>query len=131
MAFACHAARELHARADADCCLELREFTCYHAGRAGIETYKFLPHDGEMPRVYPLSAEQRERKVSMLREYKTQATTLAPFMSPCCESFRRAPKYDFRRAPHQGKLFYENFNWGVDGATWRELAGRALRRLEH
>jgi hypothetical protein len=65
----------------------------------------------------------------MLQTFTTQARTLAPFMNPEYELFRTAPQYDFRRPPHHGKLFYEYFDWGLDGTAWRELASQTLRRL--
>ena len=61
----------------------------------------------------------------MLEEFKTQAKALAPFMLPEAEIFRQAPDYDFHHAPHSGRLFYEYFDWGIDGTTWRDLARAA------
>jgi hypothetical protein len=45
------------------------------------------------------------------------------------ERFRFAPRYDFNAPPHQGKLYYENCDWGVTGETWRNLAEKACLRL--
>jgi len=45
------------------------------------------------------------------------------------ERFRAAPVYDFTQAPHPGKLFYENFDWGMTGERWRDLAAEALNEL--
>jgi hypothetical protein len=45
------------------------------------------------------------------------------------ERFRVAPPYRFTRPPH-GALLYEQFDWGMDGARWRALAGAALRDLD-
>jgi hypothetical protein len=45
------------------------------------------------------------------------------------ERFRRAPCYDFARAPHEGKLYYENFDWGMSGVHWRRLAQAAIATL--
>jgi N-acetylglucosamine malate deacetylase 2 len=131
VALACHLARELHAKRAPEFSFDLVEFTCYHAGSDGIRAYEFLPCDDGGAQTYRLTASERELKVGMLRQFTTQTKTLAAFMSPEFERFRVAPRYDFRRAPHEGKLFYENFNWGVDGATWRELASRTLSRLVH
>jgi len=65
-------------------------------------------------------------KRRMLQCFATQRTTLAPF-SRYVESFRVAPMYDFTKAPHRGRLYYEKFPWGVTGEEWRALAGRTLR----
>jgi LmbE family N-acetylglucosaminyl deacetylase len=129
VALACHIARDLHAASRTDRKIELQEFTGYHASNGGMKTYDFLPHEGERVQMHRLAAEERELKIRMLREFTTQAKTLAPFMSPEFENFRRVPSYDFCRPPHEGKLFYENFDWGVDGVTWRRLASRALDRV--
>ena len=29
------------------------------------------------------------------------------------ERFRPAPDYDFTQPPHEGRLFYENYDWGM------------------
>jgi LmbE family N-acetylglucosaminyl deacetylase len=65
----------------------------------------------------------RARKRRMLACFKSQARVLAPFPFDR-ERFRAAPRYDFARPPHDGALFYERFDWGVDGAAWRGLAAR-------
>jgi len=65
----------------------------------------------------------------MLQEFKSQQKSLAPFMLPETEAFRDAPSYDFRRPPHPGRLFYEYFDWGIDGVRWRELAQDTERSL--
>jgi len=37
------------------------------------------------------------------------------------ERYRWAPQYDFTAPPHEGRLYYENYPWGVKGARFREL----------
>ncbi len=129
VAFACHLAKKLIEREESGEKFELVEFTGYHADSGGIIPYEFLPHAGAMEYRYQLAPKQRQLKLNMIREFKTQAKTLAPFMDPQVEALRQAPHYDFRRAPHSGRLFYEYFNWGIDGATWRDLARDAERKL--
>lgn len=128
-ALACHFAREIHCKRNPDCGLEVVEFAGYHAGEGAIRTYEFLPCEGRKIYDYVLSSEERESKIQMLRTFRTQSRTLMPFLSPHSELFRKAPQYDFSRAPHPGPLFYEQFNWGVDGRTWRNLAAQARARL--
>ncbi|MBV9108689.1 MAG: PIG-L family deacetylase [Gemmatimonadetes bacterium] len=77
-----------------------------------------------------LTAEDWERKAAMLACFATQAETLAQFPVQTCERFRIAPAYDFTRAPHDGTLHYERFDWGVTGAEWRRLAAEAARSLD-
>jgi len=129
VAFACSLAKELHERSNPAWSFDLVEFTGYHAADGGIRTYEFLPNVVETAPSSPLSAPERELKVSMLREFKSQARTLAPFMDPEFELFRKAPAYDFSQPPHAGTLFYEHFEWGVNGREWRNLASDALAGL--
>ena len=63
------------------------------------------------------------------RRYASQRDTLRSLPLDV-ERFRPAPRYDFLRAPHEGLLWYEARDWGIDGARFRELAGEALRELE-
>ena len=129
IAFACHSAKRLYELEDPESAFELVEFTSYHAESGGIKTYSFLPcKDQEETRHY-LSRAERALKLSMLQAFTSQQKTLAPFMLPEVEVFRPAPQYDFHRAPHSGRLFYEYFDWGIDGATWRDLARDAERSL--
>ncbi|OLE88653.1 MAG: hypothetical protein AUG08_07550 [Acidobacteria bacterium 13_1_20CM_2_55_15] len=46
------------------------------------------------------------------------------------ERFRVAPPYNFREPPHEGSLYYEQFDWGVKGEQWRRFAAAALSELE-
>lgn len=129
VAFACSVAKKLHEQKNANCSFGLLEFTSYHADHGGIRPYAFLPSNNGGPCHYYLTAREQHLKTRMLQCFKTQARTLAPFMNPEYELFRTAPQYDFRRPPHNGKLFYEYFDWGLDGTAWRELASQTLRRL--
>ena len=51
------------------------------------------------------------------------------------ERFRVAPQYDFTAAPHEGRLHYEHYDWGMSGERFRELARQARgmdrRRVAH
>jgi hypothetical protein len=40
-----------------------------------------------------------------------------------------APDYDFGRKPHMGRLFYDDYEVGVDSDTWLALAGEAMSAL--
>ncbi|HZT39729.1 MAG TPA: PIG-L family deacetylase [Bryobacteraceae bacterium] len=104
------------------------EFTSYHAGRAGMSTGRFLHRDGHEVTTLPLTFEQRILKRRMFDCFVTQQHMLAHFKLDA-ERFRRAPEYSFLQPPHPGKLHYENFNWGITGQRWRELAALALNSL--
>jgi LmbE family N-acetylglucosaminyl deacetylase len=124
VAFACHMARRAAS-------FSLCEFAGYHAGCAGMEVYTFLPSAQQTQYTYRLNAGERELKIAMIKSFTTQERTLQPFTQPPVERFRLAPKYDFTRPPHEGKLWYENFNWGTDGATWRKMASQTLSEILH
>ena len=96
------------------------EFTSYHAGPDGMETGLFLqPSGGSELAVHTLTQNQRQLKRAMIDCFESQRETLRTFRIDE-ERFRRAPDYDFSQPPHPGKLFYENFAWGVrSGAEWR------------
>lgn len=97
----------------------------YHAGPSGMETGCFL---GEPGVARPLSPEQQENKRLRLACFASQGETLAQF-SVTQERYRLAPPREFTRRPHPGRLFYENFRWGMDGDSFCKLADIALRTL--
>jgi LmbE family N-acetylglucosaminyl deacetylase len=101
------------------------EFPCYHTGLDGsMETGCFLP--GQDPgEAVILSSEECERKTRMFECFRSQEEVLRMFAIGR-ERFRRAPAYDFTGPPHAGKVWYENWNWGVTGERWRRLAEEAM-----
>ncbi len=117
---------------------DVYEFASYHAAAqtlaaggsqtsARMETGRFL--SGTDPgEVIVLNRDARRRKQSMFDCFTTQAAMLRHFAIDE-ERFRPAPAYDFTAAPHAGRLYYENFPWGVTGERWRLLAAEALRTL--
>ena len=124
-AFAVHAACAIVAVPPVIC-----EFTSYHAGpgsQPAMEMGRFLPGQ-DLGEVIPLSEAERQRKDTMMRCFGSQYHMLQHF--PLLEEhFREAPGYDFTQAPHSGRLYYEHFEWGIDGAKWRHYAEGALRSL--
>jgi N-acetylglucosamine malate deacetylase 2 len=106
----------------------LAEFTSYHHGPSGLETGRFLPPStGEID--VPLSEAVQAAKRSMLAMFTTQQRGLAQLTQTDHERFRIAPSYDFSMPPHDGRLYYERFSWGVDGLKWRALARAAAAEL--
>lgn len=122
-ALAVHAAVRL-LRRECGAGLAAMEMTSYHAGPRGIETGRFL-EGARGTTVLTLTAPERRTKRAMLDCFATQQQTLAWF-SNRRERFRVAPTYRFIDPPHGGRLFYEQFDWGIDGATWRVRAAQAL-----
>jgi LmbE family N-acetylglucosaminyl deacetylase len=107
------------------------EFAGYHAsgfnGGNGMECECF-PGDQAGVLRYPLKDRDRVWKRELLNCYASQARVLAQFPLEC-EPLRVAPHYDFARAPHEGTLYYERFEWGGKPAKWRALARGALQDL--
>src|SRR3546814_19431940 len=65
----------------------------------------------------------------------TRTHTLVPYTTLCrslrqfgCAQgrFRARPGIDYGRPPHVPPLWYELFDWGIDGQRWRALATAAL-----
>ena len=121
-AFAVHAAAR-----SAGCAEALAEFTSYHRAHDRIETNEFLPAGEE--RIYSalLSPAEERHKQLMLDCFTTQREILAAFRTDV-ERFRLAPEYDFTRRPHPGRLYYEQFPWGMTGDRFCERATEALQR---
>jgi len=111
---------------------ELLEFAGYHASPDGGRAEDFLPAADCPPLTFELDARARRLKTAMFACHASQAGVLAQF-SIAREQVRRAPRYDFSRAPHPGALLYERpgsgAEWGIDGARWRREAAAARQRL--
>jgi LmbE family N-acetylglucosaminyl deacetylase len=104
------------------------EMASYHAGPAGLATGTFLERPGPEVVTVALDPAARSAKQRLVACFTSQRQVLAAFPIEV-ERFRTAPAYNFTRPPHEGRLFYENFHWGVDGARWRVLAREALAGL--
>jgi LmbE family N-acetylglucosaminyl deacetylase len=131
-AFATHAACAL-LEAEGFTKPALIEMTGYHMGPNGIETSTFLPvvephHGGGAEIEIWLDAAQQAFKQRLFDCFGTQRQILSHFALDI-ERFRLAPDYVFGHAPHQGKLFYEHFNWGMTASRFHELATAAVEEL--
>jgi LmbE family N-acetylglucosaminyl deacetylase len=129
VSFAAHAAASL-LRKDGVMPPPLIECPLYHALGRGtrFESSGFIPREDTEPITFILTEEERRLKREMLERFETQSGTLR-FFTVEEECFRTAPQYDFTQPPHAGKLFYESFDWGLDGPGWREEARGALEKL--
>jgi LmbE family N-acetylglucosaminyl deacetylase len=127
VAFAVQLARDTLQRRQRPCPAAV-EMTSYHAGPLGEFLIScFLPNGPESVTALLSEAEQA-RKWQMFRCFATQQRALKIFR-PGSELFRLAPRYDFTRPPHAGRLHYERRNWGMQGAEWRDLARRAAQEM--
>lgn len=104
------------------------EFTSYHNSAAGLAVGDFFGSEKSGVLTVQLSDAQRQIKRRMFQAYQSQSKVLQAFPLEV-ERFRLAPLYDFTKPPHAGKLYYENFEWGVTGNQWRSLAAAALHHL--
>lgn len=96
------------------------EFTSYNSDGGYIKTGSFLPSANPVTELF-LSDEERQLKTRMLEAFVTQKGLLQYF-KPDKELFREAPQYDYSKPPHEGKLFYDNYNWGVKSDEWLRIA---------
>jgi LmbE family N-acetylglucosaminyl deacetylase len=104
------------------------EFACYHeAPGPALVTNRFAGDLTRATRIV-LDGDVRRLKRLMLSTFRTQQQTLRAF-SADEEWIRVAPVYDFTRPANDGRLWYERFDWGVNGREWRALAARAGHRL--
>ena len=98
----------------------LWEFASYHAGLqpGTCQPQTFL---GDAGAARMMSKSQKHLKQQMFACFASQKQVLEMF-SPYVERFRLAPSYDFTQAPHAGRLYYEYFDWGMNGARFRDAA---------
>jgi LmbE family N-acetylglucosaminyl deacetylase len=90
---------------------ELFEMPLYHAGPEGMVVGKFIPNlEATSTEEHLLTPEEVALKERMIACFTTQQETLAAFLPPVREVFRRAGAVDFSRRPHAGALQYEI--WG-------------------
>lgn len=113
---------------------EVFEFTSYHSATTeqrpdapAIAVGEFLPNSDHVESVV-LEDDARDLKSRMISCFTSQIHMLRSFPVDI-ERYRPAPAYDFTSPPHPGRLYYENFDWGVTGQRWRRLAEEALRTL--
>jgi N-acetylglucosamine malate deacetylase 2 len=93
---------------------EIYEMPLYHAGPAGLVVQKFLPDpEAASSEEHVLTPEERDLKARMIACFATQQETLAAFLPPVREVFRRAVRYDFGRRPHAGRLQWEVWGMGA------------------
>jgi N-acetylglucosamine malate deacetylase 2 len=105
------------------------EYALYNAWEGRMRPGEFIPHDGAPIAHQALDPSARVLKCRMLACFTTQQQTLAQFPTEM-ERFRSAPAYDFAAPPHTGRLYYENFDWGMSGHEWRKNARETLRTFE-
>lgn len=106
----------------------LIEYPSYNNHLGCASFLEFLPVPGFRELVKMLSQSEFEKKQRMVESFVSQKSFLKVFPLEL-ERFRFAPCYDFNVPPHQGKLYYENYDWGLDSKAWLILAKKACLRL--
>jgi LmbE family N-acetylglucosaminyl deacetylase len=101
----------------------------YHRYEGKLRTGAFLPGSGDQEYRMNLDARSREIKRAMFAAHRSQRVILSGFPTDY-ECFRLAPRYDFRRPPHEGTLHYESLGWPMTGETFLDLANKALVALQ-
>ncbi len=123
VAFAVHAAAAMVANPPA-----IVEMPYYHAAEETSVTAAFAPREGSPEVEVPLTDADRDLKRRMFQAHKTQWHMLEHWPLDV-ERFRIAPRYDFARPSHAGKLHYEKFDWGMTAELWCSLVTAALKEL--
>jgi LmbE family N-acetylglucosaminyl deacetylase len=116
-------------RRQAKTAVQCLEYRLYHAGPdGGVAADSFLPSRTGAVQQIRLTAAERKLKSRMLAAFASQQRFLEWF--PIAdEQFREAPRYDFTKPPHAGRLLYESWGWKVTGEAWRQQALRCLRGM--
>jgi N-acetylglucosamine malate deacetylase 2 len=104
------------------------EMAFYHSSAGRMETGSFVPDYGTSWVTAILAPEERRFKEQLFACYRSQARVLQSFQLEL-ERFRVAPYYDFTQPPHCGRLYYENYDWGITGEGWRKLATECFGEL--
>lgn len=104
------------------------EFSSYFSKEGMMGMSDFIPYGDLQKCEIVLNGRSLAIKKKMFSCYGSQQHVLQYF-PVVTECFRTAPEYDFSRRPHTGKLYYENFDWGINGETWNNLALKAIKEL--
>jgi N-acetylglucosamine malate deacetylase 2 len=106
---------------------DILEFTSYHGRDGRMTSFEFLSDDGSS-RTVELDETKKSLKKAILECFATQERRLKQFPIEV-ERFRPAPQYDFTQPPHEGRLYYERFDFGTTGQEWCRHAQQALASL--
>ena len=104
------------------------EFPLYRADVSGRARQSFVAHPDRPEIEILLSDHERALTQRMAAMHATQRGLLKAFPFTV-ERFRRAPPYDLAALPNDGRLLYEQYDWGMRGERWLTLASAALREL--
>jgi LmbE family N-acetylglucosaminyl deacetylase len=126
VAFSVHSAAAILRGAGTN--MAIVEMPLYRLGENGIVYQSFCGPAQAGETAVRLTRKEQALKRRMIAAYVTQAGVLAPFATEV-ERFRPAPHYDFAQLPNGGRLLYECYDWGLDGAQWIRLARSAMAEI--
>jgi LmbE family N-acetylglucosaminyl deacetylase len=99
------------------------EMAFYHESEHGLVTQRFCEESEEEAAIAFDQAEALVRD-QMLAAHASQTAILGLFREPLAR-LRPAPRYDFRRPPNRGHIFYHRFIEDVTPADWLEAVQAA------
>ncbi|HEX3216818.1 MAG TPA: PIG-L family deacetylase [Aestuariivirgaceae bacterium] len=127
VAFAVQAAwRLLQQRAHPLAAIEMPLYRLDAQGDCEFTTSFARPAEGATD--YTVAGSMLERKRAMIAAHASQQEVLKLF-DPVREQFRPAPLHDFTQLPNEGRLMYELYPWGMDGALFQRRVGEAMAAL--
>lgn len=85
------------------------EFSEYHYANARVHSQQFI-HTNGTEQTLELDDRERALKRALLRLYRSERGNL-DYVQVHREQFRPLPRYDYRLPPHQGRAFYQRFQW--------------------
>jgi LmbE family N-acetylglucosaminyl deacetylase len=85
------------------------EFSEYNFFGGEVRSQEFFAPTGE-EQVLALDAAEQQRKRTLLALYASEQGNL-DYVRTAREVFRPLASYDYTRPPHDGKMFYQRFQW--------------------
>lgn len=85
------------------------EFAEYHNATGRTSNNAFISHSGD-ELVLELSAAEQVAKTRRLGLYRSERGNLG-YVTVTHERFRPLARYDYANPPHEGKMFYQRFQW--------------------
>jgi LmbE family N-acetylglucosaminyl deacetylase len=87
----------------------VREFAEYNLAGGGVRSQTFAQPNGS-EQILTLTVEEARFKTELLSTYRSERANLR-YVRRERESLRPLARYDYRAAPHPGRLFCERFQW--------------------
>lgn len=105
------------------------EYAIYNTYKGSFEMNRLIPIINHKDFVISLDEAALKLKTDVLKYFTTQQYLIKNYSSTI-ESYRIAPAYDFTKPPYEGKINYDNFDWGIKSKEWCELASATLKMLD-